>query len=414
MKSYIKLISIEKINNKAVYHYDISENIKKYFNTKENFYVEYSDSIVDVPEGVMVIPFICNILPIIWLTNSILIIDEIDEDFYNSINNFKQGYINMYPNLKFNGELKINRIVNNLQKQTNNGTLFSGGVDAFATLIAHIKEKPTLITVWGADIHIDDTEGWQNVYQHILDTAQLFNLPFSIIKCNLKDFLNPKTTCDLVRKSGDDYWHGFQHGIGLLGLSSPLAFKNGIGKLYIASTYTAKDKVTCASHPTIDSQLRFCQTEIYHDQYEYTRQEKIKHICQFVKEENTNIKLRVCWDSRGGSNCMKCEKCIRTILGLIAEGANPEKFGFPNINNQYRNISKIIRKKLILNKLIISFWQEIQKELIKNSRNIDIPTDLKWLLTTPIEEINKTNKKRFILICYSIRHFIGNLIKSLS
>lgn len=46
-------------------------------------------------------------------------------------------------------------------------TFFSGGVDAFSTLISHIDETPELFTLWGNDILYDNQSGWKNVEKHI-------------------------------------------------------------------------------------------------------------------------------------------------------------------------------------------------------------------------------------------------------
>ena len=86
----------------------------------------------------------------------------------------------------------------------------------------------------------------------------------------------------LVEKyANDDWWHGFQHGIGLIGHAAPLAYLFNIDNLYIASSYTIKDKgkVTCASDPTIDNYVKFSDCHVIHDGYEYGRQEKnCKHM----------------------------------------------------------------------------------------------------------------------------------------
>lgn len=145
---------IDRNNNQISISYTIEGEIQKYFNEKKLFTIEYNTNINNVPESICVIPFIANILPIVWLTDAILIIDSIDEEFYNSIDKFKQGYINMYPHIKFKGTIIAKNIDRNIQPKplTRKGAFFSGGVDAFATLITHISELPFLITIIGADI----------------------------------------------------------------------------------------------------------------------------------------------------------------------------------------------------------------------------------------------------------------------
>lgn len=95
-----------------------------------------------------------------------------------------------------------------------------------------------------------------------------------ICKTNFRSFINERKLNCLVKNSGDGWWHGFQHGIGLLGHGAPIAYLKGLKCIYIASSYTPKDNVTCASHPSIDNCVEFCNCHIIHDQYEYSRQEK--------------------------------------------------------------------------------------------------------------------------------------------
>ena len=46
-------------------YYTVQGEIEKYFNLNEKcFWVEYTDDISSVPEGIAVIPFVCNVLPI--------------------------------------------------------------------------------------------------------------------------------------------------------------------------------------------------------------------------------------------------------------------------------------------------------------------------------------------------------------
>lgn len=53
-----------------------------------------------VPESILIIPAICNVLPIRFF-DSTLIVNELDEVFYKSIPNIKQGYKDMYKKSYF-------------------------------------------------------------------------------------------------------------------------------------------------------------------------------------------------------------------------------------------------------------------------------------------------------------------------
>ncbi|HIX19325.1 MAG TPA: hypothetical protein H9862_01830 [Candidatus Akkermansia intestinigallinarum] len=154
-------------------------------------------------------------------------------------------------------------------------SFFSGGVDAFTTLIRHHEEKPILLTLRGSDIKLSDEAGWQVVHQHTLETAEQFNLPEPVfITSNFRTFLREGELTNLVKASGDNYWHGYQCGIGLIGHAAPIGYARRLKTVYIASSNTANVKVICASGPTIDNKVQWTPTSIVHDAYEWDRQQK--------------------------------------------------------------------------------------------------------------------------------------------
>ena len=75
-----------------------------------------------------------------------------------------------------------------------------------------------MLTLWGSDIKIDDQLGWNNVRKHVDETAMMFGLEKIYIKTNFRTFINEGMLNLLVVQSGDSWWHGFQHGIGLIGM----------------------------------------------------------------------------------------------------------------------------------------------------------------------------------------------------
>ena len=251
-------IIVEK--NRVEYKYTANGLVKEYLNLDKKFFIEYSIDISDVPRSILVITFLCNMLPISWICDAEINVNEVDKDFFDSIKEFEQGYINMYPKINFKGTLIANNIVDNSYIPSHQtASFFSGGVDAFSTLISHAEEKPTLVTLWGSDVKLTDIKGWNIVRKHAIETAKEFNTNNLFIKTSFRLFLKEGELGNLVYKKARDYWwHGFQHGIGLIGHIAPYAYINKLSKVYIASSFTEKDrgKVTCASDPTIDNFVR--------------------------------------------------------------------------------------------------------------------------------------------------------------
>lgn len=78
---------------------------------------------------------------------------------------------------------------------------------------------------------------------------------------------------------GWSWWHEFQHGMGLITLMAPVAYKEKVRRLYIASSYTADVKnLICTSGPSIDNFVQFSGCEVVHDGFESNRQEKVRYI----------------------------------------------------------------------------------------------------------------------------------------
>ncbi len=297
MKNKIIIELPEVSGNRITCSYKVEGEWSKVFKRGKEFFAEYSIDVSRVPQSIAVIPFIANLLPMAWVFDAEIIVSAIDKDFYESIADFKKGYQNMYPMVEFGGKLNVSEIVaNNIVDQNGSVAFFSGGVDAFNTMTCHLDEKPTLITVWGADVKIDDLDGWNKVEKHISDTCCEFDIDYVTVKSSFREFLDEWKMTEQVLNSGDGWWHGFQHGLGIISHAAPIMYMLKKKTIYFASSFTAADKgkVTCASDPTIDNYIHFCGSNVIHDGYEFTRQDKVHNLTQFVNKTGKNISLRVC------------------------------------------------------------------------------------------------------------------------
>lgn len=129
MEKKIIVDKVKVISNRLEVYYTVFGEIEKYFNKSEKcFWAEYTDDISSVPKSLAVIPFICNVLPIAWLADAELIVDELDEEFYHSLFEVKHGYMLLSRMLEFKGKVTVNNVVRNYYKPTmQSAVLFSGG-----------------------------------------------------------------------------------------------------------------------------------------------------------------------------------------------------------------------------------------------------------------------------------------------
>ncbi len=391
MKNCVIIEKIDITQNRIDYDYKVEGDWVEAFNLNEKFFVEYSLDLSSLPESIAVVPLLANLLPMAWVYDAQIITPICDKTFFESIPEIKKGYEDMYPMMELKGSIIAERLEeNHYTKDGGTGAFFSGGVDAFNTLVCHNNENPTLITLWGSDVKLDDTKGWKKVLTHIAKTSEEFGSDFVTIKSNFRLFLNEGVLNKVVKNSGDNWWHGFHHGIGIISHGAPIAYLLNKNILYIASSFhiSQKGQYTCASDPTIDNFIRFADTKTVHDGYEQTRQEKIKKITDFSKKSGKKIPLRVCWESSGGGNCCKCEKCFRTIMGIYAQGFNPNDFGFDYTKEEFKRLAKKMHYSTHpqLGELR---YGPIQKAMKQNIRKEDLPKEIRWFYSIKPSKIGK-------------------------
>ena len=409
----LEIKNIQKNGGRIEYFYETNGRWKEFLNEKENMFVEYDCNIEGIPDSIAIVPLLCNILPISWVFDLTIKVNEIDEHFYKCIPEIKNGYSNMHPVIPMLGKLEIKKIEENIYNPKTVGALFSGGVDATNTLVQHINEKPILLTLWGSDIKLDDEIGWKKVAEHHIIVAKEYNLEYSFIKTNFRTFLNEIALSDHVWNKGNrEWWHDFQHGIGILGHIAPIAYLKKMEIVYIASSSTPASKnFICASDPTIDNYLKYTNCRVIHDGYEFTRQDKVHNICEFAKNnKKKNIPLRVCWESSGGENCCECEKCYRTIIEIIAEKREPNDFGFNFTEEKRRKMMKKMPKMDLVKYNYNTSYSDAQEIFIKNYSKEETPKDLMWFREYKFKE--KTKYKLFKeKIWRETKHIIKKIIR---
>jgi hypothetical protein len=379
--------------NKIYCHFKCSGKVSKYFN-ENNFYMKLNANVDSVPQSILIIPALSNICPVAWITGADIYVEEIDQEFLEALNTVKKSFQKLYPKHSFKGDIKYKKIKKNKgYGKKKSGLFFSGGVDSMASYIRKRHEKPYLLTVRGADIPLSETEGWRKVKSNNKQFAKKNGLYPLFIQSNLRSFLNESSLNKSYSKHGlKGWWGGIQHGLGTVGLSAPLAFIKGMNRIYFASSpgiisvdnYLRFTPEPEGSHPSIENNLKWGTTKVALESMDLNRLEKIGIIARYIKKNDPNLQLRVCWESKKGSNCGKCEKCTRTMASILSEGLNPSNHGFRMNKNLLKSLKN--NKKLFtrLNKNKEFQWKSIQRKLgkiilDKNSEYYDFR---QWILKT--------------------------------
>lgn len=240
MKNIFCVDSVDIIQNRIVCNYHVSGEWEQYFTGVRQFEVTYSVDVSDVPESLAVLPLICNVLPVAWIVDATVRVPCIDAEFYARVEDIKNGYKTMYPQMAFHGQLTAEKVITAKTKNTggsDTAVFFSGGVDAYTTMLRYYENFPYIMTIWGADIKLSDEMGWKKVWSHSLKTAASYEIEAVSIKSNFRGILNEDRLSQYVMpRTGDGWWHGFQHGIGIIGHAAPLSHELGLSKVCIASS----------------------------------------------------------------------------------------------------------------------------------------------------------------------------------
>ena len=407
-------IILDKINvnnNRVEYYFSTSGCYDKYFNDEKVMYIEYNYDIEDIPESILAIPFVANTIPFIWLCNGKIEIYDLDKSFYDSLESIKDGFKEMYPNISFLGSIQVNKITKNTYEFKHEAAqLFSGGLDALTTFI-RIKEKsPYLITHCGADIKTENEEVWNVLKNKVEEFGVEYNVENIFIKSNGREFLNEKKIAeDFNKLLGHSWYYGIQHGLMLICFSIPLMIKFKVKTLYIASSNHEGNELdfgyipSAGSDPRVDNKIKFASGDVFHDAYELDRVKKVKVIIDYVKQENKKLFLKVCHNQDSRTNCCNCEKCYRTIITIIAQGGDPNDFGFEINDDIGVHFKKFLDNEIINigDDYLIEEWYPIKRLLIKNYSKINKKFNIEWFLSYYMK---KERKKKIII--YRLKNFI--------
>lgn len=390
----IDLIHLSKEDNYVIYDFQVRGDIQRYFHTNR-LWIEFPFLISDIPDSVLSIPFIATTMSLAWITGSIIHVDKVDDTLYNQFSVVRQKFQEMYPTLNLGGSLYADEIVENKATlaTSTEACLFSGGIDAITTFVRHKDSIRYLIYTNGLISALDTND---EVYNHetkiISDFADCYNVNPIFVRSNFFYFIKQSLLSANYRKHFSGFWHDMYHSMAFIGVASVACYKYNISRLYIGSSNTIDPWHPCASDPTTDTALSFLNTRVSHDAFGLNRQDKTHIIVEEKRLLGTDYPLHVC--SFNDHNCCKCEKCLRTMWGLIAENEDPREYGF-NIEG---NLSDFIRQSVEENIGLMGFdlerkiyWPHIKREMKKNYDMMtpELQSSVDWFLTFDFRSAKK-------------------------
>jgi len=130
-----------------------------------------------------------------------------------------------------------------------------------------------------------------------------------------------------VRHLDDDvyFWMYEFHGAALAAVAH--AFSNRLARAHIASSGDIPHAIPWGSHPVLDMNFGSANLQVFHDGLPYSRLQKVELLCGW---DAALRGMRVCTMTPPDAlNCGKCEKCVRTMLDLLAVGRLGDTQAFP-------------------------------------------------------------------------------------
>ncbi|MHB9286502.1 hypothetical protein ACKVMT_05625 [Halobacteriales archaeon Cl-PHB] len=388
-----------------------SPRLARFF-AEETFVATYDVDLSGVPESVLVIPALAHVCPVAWAAGADVAVDRVDARFVEALEDVQETLCEMYPEFMAGGDLQYGEAVSEppARDTDGHGLLFSGGADSTASYVRHRDEDPTLISVHGWVVGVDEADRWGKTQDHIEQFADGRGLDTRYVRSNMLQFLDtPMLHAHFKRYLDGSWYSGVGHGLGLLGLCAPLTYRDGLGTLYVAATHTEEFDVPWGSHPTIDDNVAWTATEGKHDGYGLSRQEKLELIADYIRQDAPTLTLRTCTNDEAGGNCGECEKCYRTAVGLLLAGVDPNDHGYELHSETYERIRAGFENgEWLLGEDERFMWEDIQRhvDLDRDYPSPEARAFFEWLATVDVADLVERGRPplRHRLVRAAARH----------
>jgi hypothetical protein len=206
------------------------------------------------------------------------------------------------------------------------GLCFSGGLDAFHTLLCSGREIDDLVLAHGFDIRIDDDRRFAAADGSLRAVAAEMGARPIVIRTNLRR-----------RRPFKGAGWGRTHGGALAALGH--ACSGELGEIVISSAYTRASGNDWGSTWDTDPCWSSSRLRVTHFGDAFTRDQKMRAVIHhpLVREH-----IRVCWENRAAvGNCGECEKCVRTMVHVTVLGEDVRRWPFAGTGTLEERLDRV-------------------------------------------------------------------------
>lgn len=339
---------------------------------REDFWVEYdaSVSLSDMENTLLAIPFLLNVLPLIWISSETFRVRRLDGALAASLEETREAFRALYPRHRWDGSLRADEVtpVADSAAGRNKAMLFSGGVDSVYSALRH-RRPLELITILSSLGVFDWREPDSNraAREYFERFAECHGHRLHFVASNLGTLISPQALRGIWPRPR--FWlNEVQHGLGFAGITAPVLRARGVHRLVIAGCEADHYGVPYGSSPSILNAVRWDRVRAATHGTGKRRQEKIRFLLLGREQHGApQLALRPCLrPTRQFKNCGWCAKCLQTEAGLLAEGGPLRAFGFdrPERDIVPDLIERFRRGRLKLPNLAeLMLWNDIQRRM---------------------------------------------------
>jgi hypothetical protein len=206
------------------------------------------------------------------------------------------------------------------------GLCFSGGLDAFHTLLCSGRAIDDLVFAHGYDIPIDEQRRFAAAEGSVRAVAAAVGARAVIVRTNLRR-----------RRPFKGAGWGRTHGGALAALGH--ACTRELGELLISSAYTRESGNDWGSSWDTDPGWSSSRLQVTHFGDEFTRDDKMRAL---VHNPLVRDHIRVCWENRApAGNCGECEKCVRTMVYVELLGEDVSQWPFAGTGTLVERLDRV-------------------------------------------------------------------------